>query len=375
MIGNLLSLCCCLLLIEGLGQTYAFLHPSYRVLYMQPDKVLGWKGVPGLHWTWAGHYWYARDFSVSNVTNSLGFRDKERKPLKLPGIIRAALLGDSLVEAATVPLEKSAGALLEKSTGYEVLNFGVSAFGLGQCYLAWREYASKFKPDYIFIFVAGFHMTRTVTKYEGGAISNTPEQLWIRPSFRLEQGRLVLESPRDLAAFAKAQEELLAGPFKGRRMLRRRHGLFLADYISPTGWYSRLYHSRRTTMAVRRLRRLFLGEKPPPADSLEISEETLAINLKILETLNEEVSKTGARLIVVDASRYFNPTSTTLAARLQEFSAAKNLGYIPLYQDLMAANGRGLITRWQYDGHFNDAGNEMFAEAMRRWLKQTRKMP
>jgi hypothetical protein len=109
----------CILLIvlcslELFGQTIALLWPSYDVLFLQPDKALGWKQVPNLKWTWAGHYWYANEFSVNVNTNSLGFRDFDR-PANDKGIRRVALIGDSYVEAVQVPFEKTGGSFLKEN--------------------------------------------------------------------------------------------------------------------------------------------------------------------------------------------------------------------------------------------------------------------
>jgi hypothetical protein len=63
--ANILVFLVLLLLFEATLQVIALIRPSYDVLFLQPDKVLGWKQVPNHHWTWAGHNWYASDFSVN----------------------------------------------------------------------------------------------------------------------------------------------------------------------------------------------------------------------------------------------------------------------------------------------------------------------
>src|SRR5262245_39959082 len=113
-----------LLLFEIFGQTLALLRPSYEVLFLQPDRALGWRQVPNLHWKWAGLHWYAADFSVQVNTNSLGFRDLNREPEHPNGVTRVALIGDSLVEAVQVPFEKTGGQLLEKKLNEKKLDVG-----------------------------------------------------------------------------------------------------------------------------------------------------------------------------------------------------------------------------------------------------------
>src|SRR5262249_42736403 len=151
---------------------------AYEVLYLQPDRVTGWKMVPNLQFTWAGPHWAALSFSVPTVANSAGFRDRERTVAKPAGVTRIAVLGDSMIEALRVTFDKIATQVLERTlnTGaagaaekYEVLNFGVSAYGLGQYLLNWRTYVSAYHPDYVLAYVASFHFTRTVSK--GGMLT------------------------------------------------------------------------------------------------------------------------------------------------------------------------------------------------------------
>jgi hypothetical protein len=126
----LLPLLLSLLLIEMGGRVFLALWPAHDVLFLEPDRAVGWKQVANLQWTWSGTDWFARDYSIPVHTNALGFRDREHEPAKPAGVVRIALLGDSLVEALQVPLEQTAGALLEAQLNaeenqparYEVLN-------------------------------------------------------------------------------------------------------------------------------------------------------------------------------------------------------------------------------------------------------------
>jgi hypothetical protein len=77
--------------------------------------------------------------------------------------VRIALRGDSMIAAREVAFEKTAGWLLEKKlnkelspkTGkkYETFNFGVPGYGVDQMYLNWKLFASKFEPDFVFLYV------------------------------------------------------------------------------------------------------------------------------------------------------------------------------------------------------------------------------
>jgi len=348
--------------IEVLAQVYARRNPSYEVLYLQPDRLTGWKGVPNLRFTWAGPHWAAFEFSVPTTLNSAGFRDAERTVEKPPNVVRVALLGDSFVEALQVPFDKTAGQLLERSLNstaserpgrhpsYEVLNFGVSAYGLGQYLLAWQTYARPYKPEYVFAYVAGFHMERTVSR--GGMVTQGSHDLWTRPTFKLQSNELVLEPAGQFEEFIAAQQKLIRNELGGARMHKRKMpGLFLRILLDDLN-----------TRVTRLQRRLGAGSRTG-----ELSKEDLAINMRILQELGASVQRAGAQLIVVDAVRYFRG-KLELSTLIEEFCGENGIGYVNVSDDLIRKEDSGVSTTRAYDGHFNEVGNEVFAAAMHRWM-------
>lgn len=366
---NALVLLGLLLLLEAVGQIVAIVRPSYDVLFLQPDKAVGWKQVPDFRFTWAGYDWYAAEFSVDIETNPLGFRDLVREPATPQAVTRVAVLGDSFIEAAQVPLHKTATQLLEqrlnaalervpgRSQKWEVLNFGVSNHGVGQYLLMWEEYASKFRPDYVAIFVAKFHMRRTISKYEYRAFTATKsERLWVRPTFRIENGSLVREPAPDFDKFVRAQEDLTKFEFDGSRSRRKPTRLLTLHYARLMWGELKILVSRADQDQTRTPKIL------PGAES-----ELVALNLKIIEELGLSVSSAGGKLVVVDASRYFKDDES-VSRELGELCVKHGFGYVPVYQELLKANANGIATRWNFDTHFNEAGNMILASALYDWI-------
>ncbi len=101
--------------------------------------------------------------------------------------------------------------------------------------------------------------------------------------------------------------------------------------------------------------------KPPGPD------ETLAINLAALRELGRQVVRSGARFAVADAAEYM-ARDAQLSGALAGLCAAEGFGHIPVGTRLREANRAGRVTYWAHDGHFNVAGNEVFAEAVHEWL-------
>jgi hypothetical protein len=355
-----------LLGLEAVGQSVAMAWPSYSVVFLQPDRVLGWKQVPNLQWTWTGLEWYAADFSVNVTTNSLGFRDLPREMTAPAGVKRIAVLGDSFIEAVQVPLEQTATQVLERQLNadaagstphrWEVLNFGISNFGIGQYFLTWQEYAQRFQPDYVAIFVAKLHMQRTIQKYAYGAFPGTEQKrLGVRPTFRLENGNLVLEPAPDYDLFVDSQKQMIEKMFEGRRSQRKRSLVVLR--------YARVLRDDLSNFKGRVLK------LPPRQDTAndEDSPMLLPVSLKLVETLGRQVADSGGRLIVLDASRYFGDDPGTTAA-LSEVCTSNGFGYVPVYKDLLDAQNSGIQTRWTHDSHLSREGNVILAASLHRWI-------
>jgi hypothetical protein len=146
-----------LALVEGSTAVYFLLKLSrtyYRPLYLETrnDQWL-WRTE---HHDWGG--WHKPSssahhthncFSVSYRSNSYGARDKERS-LTATGN-RAILLGDSFIEGYGVDEEKRLSNLLEKSLGFEILNFGMTHFGPLQYQIIYEQLARHFDHEVVII--------------------------------------------------------------------------------------------------------------------------------------------------------------------------------------------------------------------------------
>jgi len=190
-----------LLVIALVGQTYTFFSPSYENIDVIPDRQLGWKLVPNSIFKYTGVHWYKNEFKTQIKINSLGFRDKERNLKKQKDLIRMAVIGDSFVVAREVPFDKTPSQLLEKylnepnsgrlstSQKYEVLNFGITGFGIPQSLLTNRIYVKEFAPRYVFLFIFEDTFWRaTSISHAITSTMNQNEKMHIRPTFDMLEG-------------------------------------------------------------------------------------------------------------------------------------------------------------------------------------------
>ena len=356
-----MALCAGLLLVVAgvAARMYVASRPGYRVMFLEPDREVGWKQIPDHEWIWTGTHWYAREFSVEIKTNSHGFRDRERILDKPRGVFRVAVLGDSFIEAIQVPMEKAATGLLEQrlnhdpepaagheDRAHEVLNFGIAGYGVGQYLLVWEAYASSFDPDLVLVFAGDLQFDRTVKKYKG----ETPG-IWVRPTFRLQDGVLIREPAADFARYVRRHGRFLK---KHGRQSRHRSRSFFAT-LSEWGPYSRLEQIQE--QLVRSSQRRSQSRSPAAA---------FRVNLRILDELKEAAEDSGAKLAVIDAFRYFakKPGAGGRSEQLKSFCAEQSIGYFSVSDRLLRADEDGVTTRWPYDRHFTEAGNRILAEAM-----------
>ena len=116
---------------------------------------------PVLYMTWRpkAQGWEAKEGENFIRINSLGMRDRERSVTPAAGATRIALLGDSVVAAGEVPLEKTAAQVLEAKLQtalgpnhpIEVLNFGVGGYTLSQELLLLQTRVWAFRPDIVIL--------------------------------------------------------------------------------------------------------------------------------------------------------------------------------------------------------------------------------
>jgi lysophospholipase L1-like esterase len=122
-----------------------------QVRYVESDPRLGWRKRPGARVTYV-----RREYTVEVAINSQGLRDPERSYAKPVGAFRVLALGDSFVEAYSVPLEETFTQRLEKSLGdgcpVEVINGGTAAYSADQEYLFYLDQGARYDPDVVLLF-------------------------------------------------------------------------------------------------------------------------------------------------------------------------------------------------------------------------------
>lgn len=138
-----------LLLVGGVCEGLVrFLHLE-EPRFIQRDPVYGSSHIPGQ----AGYWTKGVEPSYVKI-NSKGFRGPDRPYEKPPGVYRIVIIGDSYIEAFSVPFEKTLSNVLEedlRSRGYplEVVPLGMSNFGTAQELLLLEREGLRYHPDLV----------------------------------------------------------------------------------------------------------------------------------------------------------------------------------------------------------------------------------
>jgi hypothetical protein len=362
-----------LLLCEAGLRVVGFSYPSF----FRPDDRLGLRLRPN------AEGWARAEGEALIRINSAGFRDRERSQKKPADTFRVVVLGDSMIEAMQVDLEKTFVAQLETQLNacsafgakkIEVLNLGVSGYGTAQELLNFRYFGATYSPDLVLAsFFAGNDVRNNSKALE-------PEKM--RPFFELNGDMLVED--RSFAQSAEFQRRTNAlrsalDRLSDLRVLQAAY--FIKDRLATTG-------------APAAAAPAAMGGNEAGIDDAVYSEPATpqwiaawALTERLFRQLRDEVQAAGAKLVIVSLSSgiqvhpdpavraqftsgkniadlfYPNHRIQKLAADLQVQSIV--LG--PAFQEAAERNKvffHGFPNTRMGSGHWNEAGNRMAADVV-----------
>ena len=356
--------------------------PNTPVVHRIPHPSLGWRLEPNARMLYA-----TSEFRVPVVYNSKGWRDVERTYAKPEGTFRVVVLGDSFMEAYSVPLEQSFAHQLESElierTGQsvEVINLGVGGYGTLQQYLAFVEEGIRYEPDAV---VLGFFTNNDVSDNSlaiqhalrrGGSV-----KLQSRPF--LDPSAEWKISPPDFAAaqdaFKKARANI-SGPAPVRVM-------------KETALYQLMRDARRHYQ---------LKDQAKPASDVDVKEddgfnqkmdvylcneppeyvEAWRLTDRIFARLAAAVRASGAELMVFSVpsvpevmtsgrSDRFCLAQPPSSTRLSPILASHRIPYVDLVGDFRRQHEAGAYLFWKSDGHWTHDGHSVAARRVAEQMSQ-----
>lgn len=166
-----------------------------RMAHEQPFLIYD----PNLGWTVAPSRQNATGFDVSSAEGlrapkvGMSFADRRTRHSGLPekaATVRVALLGDSMTYSYEVRCEESWGHALEGQLGpaVQVLNFGVSGYGLNQVFLRYERDAQPWKPQIVLIGITSEEILRIMSIYNFLMNPDWVGMPFVRPRLILKNG-------------------------------------------------------------------------------------------------------------------------------------------------------------------------------------------
>jgi hypothetical protein len=174
------------------------------------DPLLGWRNRPDF--SMVGKAPDSISGRVEYTHNSRGLRDEETPYQKPEGTYRILVLGDSFAYGDGVQQSETFSEILEsllkKHGSFEVINTGVTGYGLTQETLYYETEGYKYEPDLVMLVFYHNDLTDLVKEKEPP-----------KPKFQLVDGQLVLHNvpyphPSELETH-DAEEEWLSAVGKG----------------------------------------------------------------------------------------------------------------------------------------------------------------
>lgn len=298
----------------------------------QFDEKLGWSLKPSSQ---AGSS--RTGYRISYKINSRGLRDDETGYEKPAGIFRIVLLGDSRTFGFGVPIEKHFSKIIE---GYlknvEVINLGVSGYGVDQELLTLRLNGFRYEPDLVLAYVAHYGDQRHMHSERWGKE---------KPRFELIDGELVLENspvkrqPVTLISRLETMQERVMYHSRVFRAIR---------YV-----YRRITN---TTNA---------ADEQRKQDNLRMQDETFRrrmyqLGAEIVYAMDTETREQGARFVLVTQLDELHQSALGHDIISFDASSALNNSTFPLPDDL---------------AHINEAGNGVLAWEIVNFLKNNGLIP
>jgi len=351
----LLSLLACSTFLE-IGLRLLPVSEGFRALAVNDANPI-YRYAPNRTAVWSKGW----NFSITNRvrTNNLGFiSEVDYDPKHATPLL--AIVGDSYIEAAMVPSDQTAAALLRREIGARgsVYSFGASGSALSQ-YLAYANYVKDvFRPEGLVVTVVGNDFDESLLRYKQVpgfhyfSQSGTSEVQLIRLDREIPLWRDYVAAS-SLAMYVVANLEV-AGLLD--RSLKRVKSWFSAD-INPN---------------------TYVGNTVEHADPARIADSKAAVDVFLKQLPDKAGLPVSTILLVVDAPRpeLYEPARRDAATRsyfglmrayLMDRAVEKGFEVVDMEREFLDDYSRaGRRFEHPDDHHWNSVGHEVFARAVRK---------
>lgn len=346
------------LLPEGLRYRagLAQFHAQMNGIYV-PDPYLWQKSVPGIDRTITGHPDY--DFHVR--TNSLGYEGIGFRDDGVNDPAPIIAVGDSFTWGDGIDNDKTWVERLEIESGRDVVDLGMSGYGSQQILRLLQKYGLPLKPRLILwaFFPNDF--------YDAGHFA-----------WREETGRLAkLAKPEAPPAWTETLDREL-------RIYSAAYTWLVSPFDEPDDneEYERLVYSD-ATLDLTFVLRSYWGKRLDPGD--KYTGPGLVYTQQVLAEANAAARQQNAELVVLlfpSKEQVYWPIVSTLVEDAAAFKVnwphdevrawceANGVAYLDLTPVFAGEAAQGKQLYYRFDAHWNEAGHELAAQTIRRYLAE-----
>lgn len=287
---------------------------------------------------------------------------------KQAGTLRIGLFGDSFTHGDDVPYEQTWGAQLEsmlRKAGIEaeVINFGVSAYGMDQAYLRWRRLGKSYKPDVVLFGFQAENVNRNVNLLRAFYARGTGIP-FSKPRFILSENgelRLINSPTLPLKEIPHVMANMPAWE------LSRYESFYDRARYQRRWWHA----SRLASLAVDVLSDTSQARSGRRFDPFQLDGEPARVTLALLEQFRREVRQCGSEFLIVHLPKQSDLLRLLQRRRLAyqqllERIAEEHALIDPQPQLLAAARSESaetLIPR-----HYSRRGGQIVAEVVAGYL-------
>lgn len=318
-----------------------YIHQDTHNQYFQVDNNLGYSLGKSKH-----HQIF--------FTNSSGLRGQKEYPL-IPSnnVLRMAVFGDSFVFGDGEFIQNTWPNMLERSVkNFEVLNFGVSGYGLAQSYLHLLQDGLKFNPDVVlfnYLLIGPRDKIDPKDMIQKGSLKRSTSY---RAILWLDNGVLHSRGVTPLDFFNK--------DFRDEHIYKP-----LGITFGKTIWSNKVFSLLNFGLLAKQI-----GLKKLINQSEVIENKNdLAVNLKLLDNLIREVRANNAKLII-----FYGQEFKSLPKEIEKLLMTHN-------NDIIYVNSTPLL-EWRFShygfkksdllnktNHYNAQGNLIYAEVIASILR------
>ncbi len=337
-----------LVLVEFSLHLFSFMNESGEIKIFNDteqnitkyDSILGWTLVPS-----SKARSISTEFDLTYRINKQGFRDERSyEPNRVPGTKRVIVFGDSFTFGWGVENNKTFAKVLERETGYDILNFGVFGYDVGQYYLSLRDNGLGYDPDVV---IYNVHIGNDI---EDVILEHPYQSPKFKPYFKVENGELVLKNvpvPLD-------NNEIQAGNIDYR--------VKNVSFYNNVKW---LLSLKTVLLGKNLLKQNFYPflVKLELVKSIEDYDENFLIIDKLLVKTKELLGDRMLLVTIIPSKNIkYNYLEKQFGEKLAGILEERNIPYVNLIP-IISEEGRFHL---QKDGHFNERGHTLVAEALAR---------